>query len=330
MDFKNLDTYLHQYTPLEQLFLEQGQPKFPDHQPHPIYHIPQEMDSSQMKLELFPDFLVSSKNFLITRQDRFSQVFPHSHHWIEIQYVYSGSCRQIIDGRKLLLHAGEVLCLDTDVIHSCEETGKEDIIINILLKRDYFKATLSSRIPEQTSVNQFIASMLSDRISHRRFLHVQENEALHFLFRYLLCEYYSPSINAPVIYESALSLILSELTNLSERQEYQEHLSAPHQNIALILRYIHVHFQTCTQNSTAAFFHISPGHLTRLIKKHTGLTYKELVQQLKLNYAESLLKNTSLSIEAVCHEAGYENQSYFYEIFRRKNHCSPKEFRQLS
>ena len=50
---------------------------------------------------------------------RFIPVKPHVHEWIELGYMYSGSCIQLINGEKQVkLEKGQVIFLDTDCMHS--------------------------------------------------------------------------------------------------------------------------------------------------------------------------------------------------------------------
>ena len=65
-----------------------------------------------------------------------------------------------------------------------------------------------------------------------------------------------------------------------------------------------------------------------MLKKKTGMTFKELIQQQRFLSITGQLQNTGLSIEEIAHLNGYENTTYFYKKFRQEYHCSPKEFRE--
>ena len=94
-----------------------------------------------------------------------------------------------------------------------------------------------------------------------------------------------------------------------------------------MLRYIERNFRTCTQESVADFFHISPNYVTCLLKKYTGMTYIQLIQAQKLQTAANLLKQTNLPITEIAQRAGYENVTFFYKKFQEKYHCQPGEYR---
>ena len=68
--------------------------------------------------------------------------------------------------------------------------------------------------------------------------------------------------------------------------------------------------------------------LSRMVKRLTGRTYKELLQIKRLNQAAFLLLNTRLAVADVALAVGYDNTSYFYRIFKARYQMSPKEYRK--
>ena len=68
--------------------------------------------------------------------------------------------------------------------------------------------------------------------------------------------------------------------------------------------------------------------LSRMVKRLTGRTYKELLQIKRLNQAAFLLLNTRLAVADGALAVGYDNTSYFYRIFKERYQMSPKEYRK--
>lgn len=326
MTFESLDRMLRKYTKEESIQKKTGA-LWIDPADSETKKVIQNYTKSGTHLSSYPLLTSSSEHFAMSRQSRFAAVPEHSHTWFEIQYIYSGQCTNTINNTPVTLTEGQFLCLDTDVLHSVSAAGENDIIINLLIHQDYCKKYLSNPFTRNDAVTDFFASLLSDRISHNRYLVITESPELHFFMRYLMCQYFSPAIISEMIYENTISLILAEMTKISEAESFMG-VSFSNDNTALILQYISGNFHTCTLQSTADFFKISPSYLSRLIKEQTGMTYKQLIQHLKLTCAENLLLNTSMPVEVICHEAGYENQSHFYKLFSQKYGCTPKEYRQ--
>jgi len=64
-----------------------------------------------------------------------------------------------------------------------------------------------------------------------------------------------------------------------------------------------------------------------VLKSHTGHSFNELVQLERLAAAERLLLNSDMSITDIAAFVGYQNMSFFYKIFKNKNGCLPKKYR---
>ena len=73
--------------------------------------------------------------------------------------------------------------------------------------------------------------------------------------------------------------------------------------------------------------HCDISSLSREIRRKTGKTYTELVQEKRLNQAAFLLRTTERKVEDIALAVGYENISYFHRIFRREYGLSPRQFR---
>jgi len=68
-------------------------------------------------------------------------------------------------------------------------------------------------------------------------------------------------------------------------------------------------------------------HICRSYKKHLGQTPSEFINDIKLNYAANLLLNSNMSVLDISLESGFENLAWFYELFKKKFHQTPKTFR---
>ncbi len=72
----------------------------------------------------------------------------------------------------------------------------------------------------------------------------------------------------------------------------------------------------------------SPEHLARTFKQHLHKTPTEFVNDLRLDYAASLLAHTDREIMDVALESGFDNLSHFYRQFQRRFQTSPKQYRR--
>lgn len=91
----------------------------------------------------------------IKKNSRFNPVPEHIHPYIEINYVYSGQCPQIIDEKPVTLMKNQVLLIDTNCPHSIEALGEEDIMISIIVKTDFCVTICFPSFPMTASSHAF-------------------------------------------------------------------------------------------------------------------------------------------------------------------------------
>lgn len=70
-----------------------------------------------------------------------------------------------------------------------------------------------------------------------------------------------------------------------------------------------------------------PNHLNSLIKKYTGETVKEAINNRLLIEIKYLLHSTSLPIKEIAARVGFENPNYLTSFFRQKEKISPAAYR---
>jgi AraC-like DNA-binding protein len=67
---------------------------------------------------------------------------------------------------------------------------------------------------------------------------------------------------------------------------------------------------------------------SRFIKKRTGKTFVEILNEIRLGYASRLLVDTNKTIAEIAYQCGFNNISNFNRTFKHKKLCTPKEFRE--
>jgi YesN/AraC family two-component response regulator len=95
-----------------------------------------------------------------------------------------------------------------------------------------------------------------------------------------------------------------------------------------VRRYLEENYKNTTADDLIGQFGHNRDYFTRLIKKYTGMTYSEFLQNIKLEKAEALLKTTGFNVEDIAQQTGYENLSYFYKIFQKRFSMTPNELRK--
>jgi AraC-like DNA-binding protein/mannose-6-phosphate isomerase-like protein (cupin superfamily) len=73
---------------------------------------------------------------------------------------------------------------------------------------------------------------------------------------------------------------------------------------------------------------VSANHLNRLLRQQTGLTFRQLLIQRRLELAKTLLRNSDESCTEIALACGFGDSNYFARLFRRKTGLTPTEFRR--
>ena len=70
------------------------------------------------------------------------------------------------------------------------------------------------------------------------------------------------------------------------------------------------------------------GSFCRFIRKGTGKTYLESLNEIRIAHICQLLLGTSDNISEIAYKMGYNNVAYFHRFFKRQKGCTPKEYRE--
>lgn len=98
-----------------------------------------------------------------------------------------------------------------------------------------------------------------------------------------------------------------------------------------VLEYVRSHVtEGLNMEDVASRFRISPNYLSSLIRKETGITYRQFVVNAKIAVAKHLLDDTRMSVEDIAYAIGYENYISFYTAFKKIENISPSEYRLRS
>lgn len=318
MNLIELDYYLKRIEEVEQKH-KNGFPSQFDK--NPIVHYKQRKIYS-FNINL-PNQIVFSKNA------RFDKVPLHIHDYIEINYMYSGTCEQIIDDKKHILHQGQMTFIDTKTPHAIGYTDENDIMVNFLISKDYLNNSFLSQLTDHNLITSFFINSINNHSTQLNYLilNTQNNERLKNFIYEFIWEHYHPSLNSREMKNSLFLLIILEMINTLDMSIAYESISKSNSVVFETIEYLENNFLTCTLETTAHHIGINPCYLTTLLKKHFHKSYKEIIIELRMNYAVKLLLNSHESIDDIARQSGYQNLSFFYKKFKEIYHCSPKEYR---
>jgi len=271
----------------------------------------------------------------IRKHHRFAAMPVHKHDFIELNYMYSGSCEQSIGGRSVSLREGDVCLLDRNVPHSIAPLGEDDILINILLRQETIAPLFRNEAPGDGAVESFLSHALSESRRPGRFIVFRagtgENPKLHELILSMMLEAFAPDVHSAGLLRHYVPILFIELKRVYELDlNYDPEAPIRRGAIAEALAFMEEKNGNCTLAELADRFHFHPKYMGSLLKNQTGSTFTEWIQRHRLDRAARLLKETDVGVEEVARLSGYESLGFFYRKFKARFGRTPHEYRRDS
>ena len=145
------------------------------------------------------------------------------------------------------------------------------------------------------------------------------------------------SLNEKNGFDSVLELmsILHDLSisrntrTLSNSVFTNEQFSYNSRRIEKAFQYMNNNYdKAVTLSEVARLVNMTEVSFSRFIKKRTGNTFIDSLNEIRLGHASKKLIDTTHSIAEISYHCGFNNISNFNRIFKKKKGCTPKEFRE--
>lgn len=270
-----------------------------------------------------------SQNIACTKHNCYSPAIFHEHTFFELIYVYDGKCTQVINKTSLSIRTGDLCIIPPGVKHSIS-VFDESIILDILVRKNTLENLFFNFLRDDNILSMFfINSIYSQNVNDYIVFHSGDDFHIKTATSFLLYE----NINRESYWQHMMTNTLMNVFSLLLRS-YSTSVELPvitkkvdAQRFAII-RFIQENYTEINLVDIAERFHYTPEYTSKLIKEATGMTFKQILQKIRLERAESLLIDSNLTIQNICHQVGYENVEHFIRTFRKVNHMTPTEFRR--
>lgn len=272
--------------------------------------------------------LETGRMIQVRTHTRFVHFPRHTHNYIELIYMCSGSTHHIINGEHVTLAQGELLFLNQRAVQEIYPAGEDDIAVNFIILPEFFEYGLKMMEQEENLLRSFIIGCLRGENSTTCYLHFKVSDILPVqnLVENLIWTVRNRQPNRRSINQVTMGLLFLQLMNYMDKLE-TDASGGQEKLIITVLSYIETHYRDGELAELAEETHYDFYWLSKEIKKRTGKTYTELVQAKRLNQASYLLLTTSMSVMEVALSVGYDNISYFHRIFRERFGTTPRKYR---
>ncbi|MDR1469394.1 MAG: AraC family transcriptional regulator [Spirochaetaceae bacterium] len=241
---------------------------------------------------------------------------PHSHAFLEVMFIKSGSGEAIVGGKRHTLAGGDILIHNARTPHNEFSSERDPLEIYFFAAEKIELSGLPKGhlvAPEKTNL-----------------LHTGEDaDTFAFYFSALVKESQSEAHMAKEMTESLTRATLIMILRLlmSDSEQYLK----INRLYFRAKTYIDEHFANINSvEEICRVQHISSYYLTHLFKSHSGTTPLRYLIGRKLELAKRLLKTTSLPVREIAQDCGWEDAAYFSKVFKAHEKVTPLEYRTVT
>lgn len=272
-----------------------------------------------------------TKDFDISHHDTASRMYLHKHTYLELDYVYQGSCQYYIkDDLVFTLQEKQLCIVNQNIIHGIDTLHKDDLVIKCMIPFEYLDLEQFDEIGQEVPMKRFLTLALNENVTKAAYMvyNIKNRESIEELMYQLMKEFVRQEAGLRRAVKNYLSILFLHLMRYGEYEiQTARELKEENLNITKVLDCIRKNYQYITLKDIAEDLHFHENYLSRMIKQNTKRNFRELLREYRLKEAENLLLNTDLSITEIALRIGYYKPNFFYKLFKEHHGMTPIEFR---
>ncbi|MFQ7043103.1 MAG: 2-isopropylmalate synthase [[Ruminococcus] lactaris] len=136
-------------------------------------------------------------------------------------------------------------------------------------------------------------------------------------------KYWGVGIDADIIKASIQALVVA----VNKLPEIAESQSCKDERLLEITNYIYANYKDVTLDDLSEKFFLSKPYLSKYIKEKSGLTFGDILKQVRMKKARAMLKSSSATVESIAESVGYQNVEHFNRIFKKMYNITPVQYR---
>lgn len=286
---------------------------------------------------LFSDtlWMDTAQDISVRKHPRYLPEIQHSHMFVEMAYVFQGTCTQTFyvhdqdSGERIDMKEG-MLCIITPGVEHTISVFDDSVVINILIRTDTLKRTLTELVVGDHALFYFFQNTLYGNGSHNFMVFdTNQDEAIRDTIVAIMLELCEEKRYSQKTSMLMLGLLFTYLQrDHSNSIRFSEYAPAGIGYIPQVISYMNYNYRTATVENIAEHFHLSRPYLSRIFKAHTNTTIIQALQRIRLERASELLIRTQMSVHDISEAVGYGDITFFIRVFRKTYQETPLQYRK--
>lgn len=274
--------------------------------------------------ELAP--LSDEDSFLVFDREKSHFGFPiHYHPEYEINFIENGKgCKRIVGDNVAEIEDIELVLVGPNLYHGWETykcSNKKIHEITIQFHNDLFSDSLLSRrimgsIKDmfQRSIHGISFSKKTAELLRPRIIQISKLDGMDYFLE---------------IISLLHDLAISRNQKLLSAYTVSLDTFAAYDKMKLVYEYIQNNFsKKILVEEVAKIANMTPISFNRFIKKRTGKTFINYLNEIRIGYASRWLAEKEISISEVAYKVGFNNMANFNRVFKTIKNCTPSKYRE--
>lgn len=276
-------------------------------------------------------YLKNGEKIFINKSVYLPTLEEHTHDFLEIVYICSGSGIHQVNGKEYRVIQGDVFFINFKVTHGFKPLTEDFRWINCVFLPEVFNSSLiNSDNAEDLLEIMLFKPIFSGKIDSLFGVSIlNRQEEFDYIFRSMLKEYETQKIGHQLILQSYLTILLSKIFRftLEEKEENKDLLK--NKIVSQVICYLKDNYsKPFTIDEIARQVFLSPTYFSSLFKSTTGSTVIEYIHRIRIEEACRLINEKNIKISEVISEVGYSDSKFFYSIFKRYVKMTPGQYKK--
>ena len=250
----------------------------------------------------------------------------HTHDFIEIVYVFSGSAVHVIDGDEYAVRHGDTLFVNYGSTHSYS-SDQPYSYMNICFSPETLGDAVVTvenafSLLSLTAFNEMRADAEGGMLSFAG----EERAEVENLLRGMMREYERREQSWDTVMENYLNILITKMLRKARLGMAEESMGDVWQELS---DYIDGNLGgELTLSALASKCFYNPSYFSRAFKERFGVSLVEYIGRKRVDLAMKLLRESELSVDEISERAGFADRRNLYHAFSKYAGAPPSEFRE--
>ncbi len=247
----------------------------------------------------------------------------HWHEDLQFIYVLSGDIEVVTLETVVLLHPGEGVFINKNVVHLVRKKNLchyNSFVFPDYFLKFYFGSPAGNTVDQVTENKNFPIFPIKDQKENRNVLDtlkkltdLEQEKTPLYVYEVLVC----------------LCTLWLELCRIVTLPQALSPKNVVEERMTIFLRYIGQHFsESISLDMLAESAHVSKSECLRCFKSSLQTAPYQYLMEYRLSKAAELLRSTDAPISEIASRVGFSQASHFGKYFREKTGASPNAYRK--